>query len=308
MIKPGPILRERTTMGLGGVALAEITPRKEADLEKIPDMLARLGGTALVLGGGSNYIFADGELPLVILSLDYQVFGGKPYYQGTVKSAEGEKILVRVGGAARLPGVLRALAKMKLSGLEGLAGIPGTVGGAVVMNAGSFGCETLQCVHCVRIFSPEHGIVEVGREACRPVYRQCEFIVNGRKLDSWFLVLDAVLALSPNAAAPEELLKSVLARKCASQPVAAKSAGCVFKNPAPGVSAGKLLDEAGFKGKSRGGIFFSEKHANFLINSGQGRSVDAVELLIEARQKIAARTGYLLQLEVRLWPPVAELE
>ncbi len=308
MIRPGPLLRERTTIGLGGKARAEITPEREADLEKIPGMLAELGGSALVLGGGSNYIFADGELPLVVISLGRQAFGYKPRYMGTVHSSDGEKVLVRVGGAARMPGVLRELARMKLSGLEGLAGIPGTVGGALAMNAGSFGCETLQCVHSVRIFSPEHGIVDVERSACEPVYRHCEFIVKGRKMPSWFLILDAVLALSPNAATPEKTMRSVLARKNATQPVAAQSAGCVFKNPAPGVSAGKLLDEAGFKGKSRGGIFFSEKHANFLINSGCGRSEDAVHLLIEARRAVAARTGHVLQLEARLWPPVAELE
>lgn len=308
MIRPGPLLRERTTMGLGGVALAEVTPGNEADLEKIPEALAKLGGTALVLGGGSNYIFADGELPLVVLSLDYQTFGFKPHYVGTVESEAGEKVLVRVGGAARLPGVLRCLAKMRLSGLEGLAGIPGTIGGAVAMNAGSFGCETLQCVHSVRLFTPEHGIIVVERDACEPIYRHCDFIVNGKKLNSWFLVLDAVLALSPGAAAPEETIKDVLTRKCTAQPVSAKSAGCVFKNPAPGVSAGKLLDEAGFKGKSLGGISFSVKHANFLVNNGQGQSIEAVALLAEARREVAARTGYVLQLEARLWPPVAELE
>lgn len=308
MIKPGPLLRERTTMGLGGTALAEVTPGNEADLEKIPGILAELGGAALVLGGGSNYIFADGELPLVIVSLDSRTFGFKPRYLGTVESGEGEKVLVRVGGAAKLPGVLRELAKMKLSGLEGLAGIPGTVGGAVAMNAGSFGCETLQCVHSVRIFTPEHGIVVVERNACEPVYRHCDFIVNGQILKSWFLVLDVVLALSPDAVNPEETIKNVLERKCAAQPVSAKSAGCVFKNPAPGVSAGKLLDEAGFKGKSRGGISFSGKHANFLVNSGQGCSADAIDLLLEARHEVAARTGYVLRLEARLWPPVAELE
>lgn len=308
MIVPGPLLRERTTIRLGGTALAEVRLESEEELERLPELLGRLGGEHVVLGRGSNFIFADGQLPLVPVSLGREVFGKAPEAVGFAETQAGRRALIRVGGATGLPQLLKELAGRNLGGLEGLAGIPGSVGGAVAMNAGSFGHDTLSRLYALRIYSPETGIVSLTRADCEAAYRSCAFFVGGRRLDTWSVVLDATFALVPGEADTGARMKDFLARKQATQPVAARSAGCVFRNPAPAVSAGRLLDEAGFRGRRIGGMAFSEQHANFLVNLGEGRTHDAIELMLEAREAVKRSRGYTLCPEVRFWPPVPGFE
>ena len=243
-----------------------------------------------VLGWGSNLLALDGDLDIAVVSLGQ---AGNPLRCG--QSTDGRE-LVLVPGGCMLPKLLNWAAREGLSGLEGLSGIPGTVGGAVAMNAGSYGRETAELLDAVRVWDMSGGLRWIGPEQWLAGYRR--FTPLG--LDEPWLVLEARYALAP--AAPEAVraaMDDVLARKKATQPVSAATCGCVFKNP-KGASAGKMLDELGFKGKALGGMRFSNMHANFLVNDGRGTAMAALELIDQASQAVLERFGVELELEVKV--------
>ena len=286
-----PKLAERTTIRLGGTALVELVPECEDDILRLPDRLRQIGGESLILGAGSNMLVQDGELPLVLI---------KPHFmQGPeIVGEQDGLVLVRAGCAVPMPRLLRFCEQNGLSGLEGLVGIPGTVGGAVAMNAGSFGtqtCEKLVSFRCL----VDNALQVVGKADMHYAYRSLKIFEKNSK----FLVLEATFGLTrAERGGIHSRMTFNFFEKKSRQPVCAKSAGCVFKNPAQGISAGKLLDEAGFKGKSKGGMVFSPMHANFLINEGGGSAEAALSLIAEAREAVFNRTGHRLELEVRVVP------
>ena len=289
-----PSLAERTTLRIGGTALAEVVLTEDEDVFRLEEICGRLGGVPFVLGAGSNILAQDGELPLVLV---------RPRFlqQPVVVEKDADAALVRVGAGVRLPRLLGQCAAWGLSGLEGLCGIPGTVGGAVAMNAGSFGCETAQCLHSIRIYSPEIGVADIDRAHFSHNYRQ--FSVTG--VNSWFLILQATFVLTHSLRSGiTGFMRRNFFKKKSIQPIAAWSAGCIFKNPSPENPAGKLLDVAGFKGRRLGGMAFSTLHANFLINEGGGSAAAALELMEQAREAVCGRFGIVLEPEVRIvpWP------
>lgn len=286
-----PSLAERTSIRLGGKAIAEIRLHCLEGLEAVPDLVKRLGGRLVLLGEGSNVIASDGRLPLVPLRLP-------PSHEAWICGDEGGSALLRAEGGMRLPALLAQAAILGLSGLEGLAGIPGSVGGAVAMNAGSFGVEIGGLAERVEIFSPDLGLIERPAGDFDFRYRDCRL----RGHDGWFLVCGLVLRLAKSGRdSVRDGMREVYAKKRASQPVTARSAGCVFKNPAPGVPAGRLIEEAGLKGHNVGGMRFSPLHANFLVNEGGGSFPEAMELMDLAREKVRACSGYELEKEVKIW-------
>ena len=295
-VEPGPYLRERTTLRLGGQTQAEVVVGAEEDLAELPGLLTQLGAAPLILGRGSNILALDEDLPLALVSVD---FGATP----AVIEDRGSEKMVRVGASRSLPGFLAWCAQNGLAGLEGLAGIPGSVGGAVAMNAGSYGCETGDCLSAVRVFSPEKGLAWLLKSETSLVYRHFSPGPEGGKCPDWFVIAESRFLLPcGEPGAIKAAMRENLRKKAATQPISAASAGCVFKNPAPGISAGKLLDEAGFKGKRRGDMMFSDLHANFLINVGNGSGAQAMELLSEAIQAVHDKFGYKLEYEVKVLP------
>ena len=296
LVEPGPFLRQRTTLRLGGRTRAEVVAGSEEDLAELPGLLKKLGSAPLILGRGSNILALDEDLPLALVSVD---FGSGP----AVIEDRGDEKLVSVGANQPLPGFLAWCAQNGLAGLEGLVGIPGSVGGAVAMNAGSYGCETGDRLSAVRVFSPEKGLEWLPRSEISLIYRHFAPCPEGVKSPDWFVITEARFLLPcGETAAIKAAMRENLRKKAATQPISAASAGCVFKNPAPGVSAGKLLDEAGFKGKRYGDMMFSDLHANFLINAGNGSSVQAMELLSEAIHDVHDKFGYQLEYEVKVLP------
>ncbi|MFV0423355.1 UDP-N-acetylmuramate dehydrogenase [Oleidesulfovibrio sp.] len=294
VILQGPVLRERTTLRLGGKAIAEVRLDDMHSFDALPEIVARLGGEPAVMGRGSNILAKDEDLPLVIVNPALKV---EP--EVVWKSQDGQLVLVRAEAGVKLPVLLAKLAAWGLSGLEGLAGVPGTVGGAVAMNAGSYGCDIQSVLHSVEVFSQSTGMRTYDSGQCRCEYRH--FSIPA--LQDWFVVAAVTLQLKVgNTDAIRSVMQHNIARKKATQPVTAHSAGCVFRNPEPGVSAGKLLDDAGFKGRELGGMSFSSLHANFLINHANGNSFDAIELIKAAQQAVFEKSGYHLQLEVKMWP------
>jgi len=288
-----PRLFERTTLRLGGPALVEAVVRDEAGLDELGRALPGLvgqttsqAGRVLAIGAGSNLLAADGPHQIVLVRAENT---GAPQVE-----SHAQEVLVRAGAGFGLPGLLGLCQRLGLAGMEGLTGVPGSVGGAVAMNAGSYGVETADVLTRVRLWTPGGGLVWRAASACAFGYRHFDANLG----PGFSLVWEAEFRLTqsdPDAVRAK--MREVYAKKKSSQPVTARSAGCVFKNPL-GHSAGRLLDEAGMRGKRLGGMAFSDVHANFLVNLGGGTAAQALELMEFGAHAVRARFGVELETEV----------
>ncbi|MEE0405196.1 MAG: UDP-N-acetylmuramate dehydrogenase [Desulfovibrio sp.] len=288
-----PSLSAITTLGLGGTCSLELTVSSRDDLAAMDDRIRELGLPVYVVGRGSNIFGLDGSHEAVLVR---PAFTDGPAVLGD-ETADGG-VLVSCGAGMSLPVLLAFLREKGLSGMEGLAGIPGTVGGAVAMNAGSFGTSTAESLDSVEIWSGGR-LVRLTPDACETGYRH----FRPRGLAGSFLVVSAVFRLSRSTSQDVAAgMQHNFQMKKSRQPITARSAGCVFRNPACGVSAGALLERAGFRGRRKGSVALSEQHANFLVNLGGGTSSEALALLEEARTAVRAMAGVELDFEVRFLP------
>ena len=288
-----PSLSAITTLGLGGTCSLELTVSSRDDLAAMDDRIRELGLPVYVVGRGSNIFGLDGSHEAVLVR---PAFTDGPAVLGD-ETADGG-VLVSCGAGISLPVLLAFLREKGLSGMEGLAGIPGTVGGAVAMNAGSFGTSTAESLDSVEIWSGGR-LVRLTPDACETGYRH----FRPRGLAGSFLVVSAVFRLSRSTSQDVAAgMQHNFQMKKSRQPITARSAGCVFRNPACGVSAGALLERAGFRGRRKGSVALSEQHANFLVNLGGGTSSEALALLEEARTAVRAMAGVELDFEVRYLP------
>ncbi len=279
--KPG--MAKLTSLGIGGNARVLAKVRDEAGLDELSRFIEREGTDLLAIGEGSNILAGDGELNLALAQV----------HCNRKAEAEIRGTTVLVPADMRLPGLLSVLIKKGLSGMEGLAGIPGSVGGSIAMNAGSYGTDMQASVSRVRIWTPSKGLF--WKDAAELGWGYRHFSIG---TEEFFLVWEVEFELS--CSSEEEVrnaIKETFAKKKATQPVTAKTAGCVFKNP-EGHSAGKLLDDAGFRGKNLGGMSFSEMHANFLVNKGGGTASQALELMSLATEAVTEKFGVTLKPEV----------
>lgn len=284
-----PSLRERTTLRLGGTAEAEVVLRDERDLDELSSFLTETPLRPFVIGKGSNLLAPEGHLDMVLIRVD--AHGGPDRVEKT-----DDRLIVRAGANVRLPGLLGWAQRAGLSGLESLTGIPGTVGGAVAMNAGSYATETGDLITRVQVWTPMGGLQWMDKGDCEFGYRRFSCAAPAGKYLIWAVEL-ALTPASPKAV--RAAMRETYTRKQATQPVTAWSAGCVFKNP-EGESAGRLLDQAGMKGVNLGGMAFSDLHANFLVNLGHGTADQALELIDNAREAVRTRFGITLEPEVIL--------
>ena len=288
-----PSLSAITTLGLGGTCSLELTVSSRDDLAAMDDRIRELGLPVYVVGRGSNIFGLDGSHEAVLVR---PAFTDGPAVLGD-ETADGG-VLVSCGAGISLPVLLAFLREKGLSGMEGLADIPGTVGGAVAMNAGSFGTSTAESLDSVEIWSGGR-LVRLTPDACETGYRH----FRPRGLAGSFLVVSAVFRLSRSTSQDVAAgMQHNFQMKKSRQPITARSAGCVFRNPACGVSAGALLERAGFRGRRKGSVALSEQHANFLVNLGGGTSAEALALLEEARTAVRAMAGVELDFEVRFLP------
>lgn len=293
----GPLLSQKTTLRLGGRAIAEVVLNNKEDLAELPEVLQKLGGQPLVLGRGSNILAKDGDLPLTLIKMDFN----EPPVLLEQEGQNAEGALVEVWANTPLPKLLSFCANNGLAGLQGLSGIPGQVGGAIAMNAGSYGQEIGDVLESITLFIPGQGVVTLNKGEFEAAYRSFNFKCKAKA--AYYIILSACLRMKK--ANPAEIKLAMLEFKkikAATQPLQAFSAGCAFCNPSPGLSTGKILDELGFKGKMLGGMMFSDVHANFLVNIGQGNSSQALELLDVAKEKVLAETGLALKLEIMVYP------
>jgi len=216
-----PRLADLTTLRLGGQARALASVADERDLDELPALIERESGAPFALGRGSNLLAADHDLPLVLVSA---ALAGEP----KLVLDDDRRAVLRVQAGLSLPGLLRRLKQAGYSGLERLAGIPGSLGGAVAMNAGSYGADMAGAVSRVRLWTPGRGAFWREAAECAFGYRRFDPLLGGE----FWLVLGAELALGRSTpAAVGALMAETYGKKKRTQPVTAKSAGCVFKNP-----------------------------------------------------------------------------
>lgn len=284
-----PDLRKRTTLRIGGKAILEIVVEDIKEFDLLPSILEKKEGVPFIIGKGSNILADDGIVPVVLIRLDMDRVV-------KVIKEDKERVVLEVNASLPLSTLIRFCIRHGLSGVEGLSGIPGTVGGAVAMNAGSFGVEMKDVVRKVTIWAEDKGLLDLSRDELRFGYR--EFLP---KVDSNFwCVVKAELSLKKDfPLRVKERAREFYLKKKSLQPILTHTCGCVFKNPSSDMPAGYLLEKCGMKGYRIGDMAFSEKHANFLVNLGQGRSEDAWKLIEIARSKVKKLTGVHLEMEVK---------
>ncbi len=284
ILRPGKKLAEYTSIGIGGTCLAEVLVRESADLETLATLLHSERGRPFVLGGGSNLLATDKELDIILLKIAYQDFE---------ILRDGDLPRIRVGAGMKLPVLLKKLQETSLSGLEALIGIPGTIGGAVAMNAGSWGTEIGDKILRVALWSPSSGLIWLEREQLNFSYRTFSPALPGK----WIIWEIEIEVAQKESESIKESMKLYSKKKKNAQPIGERTAGCIFKNPDSDF-AGKLLEQAGMKGKRIGDMEFSPMHANFMVNTGQGSFEQAMELLTLGKQAVMDQFGVELQTEV----------
>lgn len=284
-----PSLADLSTLKLGGRARVLYCAEDVPELEEAVRLEGGIQERIMFIGAGSNILFSSGEHDLALVK-----WSGSADISAT---ASGQNVLLDVDAGIRLPRLLGWCAGKGLSGLEHLAGIPGSVGGAVAMNAGSHGREIGDLLKGVRIWTPEGGERFIPDTLIRPGYREMGFpgfsnpLVTGARL----LLRES----TPQKVRSET--KKWFVRKKSVQPILKRTAGCVFKN-VRGQSTGRILDELGFRGECRGGVCFSEVHANFLVHEKDGSADEALQLIDSARQAARKKKNIHLETEIRIVP------
>jgi UDP-N-acetylmuramate dehydrogenase len=276
---------ELTSLRVGGAIDWVFAPETEEAAAALAGELEAAGITWRVLGAGSNVLAEDEEHHYVVVSMR-EVKGTALF--------EGERVSVSAGYS--LPRLCVDAARRGLAGIEGLGGIPGTVGGALWMNAGAYGHEIGNVVETVRVARGGRVIHVPGREISWN-YRHTSFREGE-------LLLGVTLRLRQDDSAKiVERMAEVKRQRMETQPHGARSAGCFFKNPpGSGLSTGKMIDEMGMKGEKRGGAVVSPVHANFIVTEGdEARAADALALAEEIRERIRRERGIELEYEVELW-------
>ncbi len=285
---PGVAVREQeplwkhTTMGVGGPARFWVHLPDPESARAVLRTLREARIPFYPLGGGSDVIVLD------------EGFDGAILHPGGARDLEIQDRRVIVGAGWVLTRLLQKLGEMGLGGMEGLYGIPGTVGGAVAKNAGAFGQEIAEAVEWVEVITPGGETVCVSREEAGFVYRDSRVRTLG-------VIWRVALRVRPgDPGAILNRMREIYARRTATQPYGIHSSGCIFRNP-PGDAAGRILDRLGLKGLRVGGVEVSRVHANFLVHRGEGRARDVVELVRTLHHRVWEATG------IRLWPEVVFL-
>ncbi len=274
-------LARHTSWRVGGPARRFYRP---ADAEDLALFLSSLPADEplLWLGLGSNLLVRDGGFPGTVIAL-----------KGRLDEIRVEGDRLYAGAGASCARVARQAARAGLTGAAFLAGIPGTLGGALAMNAGAFGGETWRIVRAVRTLDRAGELRRRLPADYRIAYRE----VTG-PTGEWFVAAELVLA-SGDVAAEQAAIRELLDRRAATQPTGLPSAGSTFRNP-PGDHAARLIEAAGLKGYRIGGAEVSSKHANFLINTGDARAADIEALIAHVRAVVEREFGVRLQTEVHI--------
>jgi UDP-N-acetylenolpyruvoylglucosamine reductase len=282
LVRRNEPLAKRTTLRVGGPADVYAEPADENDLAAVIKFCGGLGIRFFILGRGSNLLIRDGGFRGIVIGLSQLAF--------SKIEITGEKMFC--GAGAKLKNVAVEARRNGLSGVEFFEGIPGSVGGALRMNAGAMGGQTFDAVETVRLMDYDGNICEMPPPEMAVTYRSCGMLKSHVALAAVFK------CKSLPREEIEKRMKSFSEKRWESQP-AAPSAGCIFKNPAA-IPAGKLVDELGLKGTRIGGAVVSVEHGNFIINDGKATARDVLELIEILKARAKAGRGIELHTEVEI--------
>lgn len=276
-------LSEYTWLKLGGPARYLLRPTKESQLRQILRRCRENGVPVYVLGMGANLLVGESGVNGAVIKLDGQAFG----------RIEFKEDQLRVGAGADLRRVVVRSVRAGLAGIHCLTGIPGTVGGAIRMNAGGAWGDIGSLVQRVKVMDANGKAVWRERDELVFDYRRTSLAEP--------LILQCEFTLSP--CDPKHVLQQVREiwmYKKNTQPLGTRNAGCIFKNPRQ-MSAGALIDQAGLKGFRCGGAVVSERHANFIIAEQGAKASDVLKMISVIREKVAEQFGVHLELEIEVW-------
>ena len=275
-------LKKHTTYGIGGPADLMIFPKSKQDLIKVIEIINENKIQLTILGSGSNVLVSDNGIRGAVISL-----------KNSLKQIEVDENILYAECGTMLGKIVKHAVKNNLIGLENLNGVPGTLGGALIMNAGARGGEISENLIHVEVINSKSEIQKIQKKDLNFSYRHSSFNKDDILLSAKFNLKKADKDIIK-----ENFIEAQSGRK-KSQPLNKRSAGSLFKNPKNN-SAGKLLDEAGLKGFSIGDAKISEKHANFFINDGDATSKDMLMLIKKAHKEVKDKFNINLSLEVKL--------
>ena len=276
------IMKRHTTFGIGGPADLFILPNKNSEVKQIIDIIKNKNIQYYFLGSGSNILIDDKGLRGIIISL-----------KKASKKIIFENNQVSVDCGVMLGTLVKELSKHNVTGFESLGGVPGTVGGALIMNAGAFGGEISNHLISVTSINMDGKIKKYNNIDITFSYRKSTFPNDE-------LLIDAIFRCNKgnkDSIRNKRLAASSLRKK--NQPLRYRSAGSIFKNPKD-TAAGYLIDKTGLKGKKIGGAQISEKHANFIINKENASSRDVIKLINIIEKKVKSKFGIKLELEIKI--------
>ena len=287
-------MKDYTTFRVGGPAKWMAAPQDEQQLRVILKICSELQVPCFILGRGSNLLVSDVGYRGVIIQL-YSKFAGYEILHDNCESAvdKADVIYIRVQSGMSIIKLASIVAGYSLSGMEFASGIPGSIGGGIMMNAGAYGGEMKDIVVCASIMDEDGNIRKLDNKELEFGYRT-SVLRPGKDI-----VIDVVIALHPgNQTEIRGRMAEIAASRKEKQPLEYPSAGSTFKRP-EGYFAGKLISDAGLKGFTCGGACVSEKHAGFVVNKGNATAADVIKLTDEVSEKIYELNGVKLELEVK---------
>ena len=281
-IRQNEPMKNHTTFRVGGPADIFLTPSAE-ELPAVLSVCREEQMPVTVIGNGSNLLVGDQGIRGVVICIGFGMRGIR---------VDGEKIFLEAG--VTLAAAAQQAAKAGLTGLEFASGIPGTFGGAVVMNAGAYGGEMKDVIVSVRVISEDGEILTLSKEELDLSYRHSVIPERG------YLVIDGELLLTREKDPDQitERMEELKKKRIEKQPLEYPSAGSTFKRP-EGYFAGKLIMDAGLRGFSVGGAAVSEKHCGFVINKGNATAADVCRLMADVQAKVQEQFGVTLEPEVK---------
>ena len=277
----GEPLAKHTHFGIGGEATVYIEISTVSELSALARFHKQWDVPIAVIGRGSNLLVSDTGFKGISIRL-----------VGELAKLEVDGNVVSVGAGLALPALSKMMSQRGLSGVEFALGIPGSVGGALIMNAGAWGSSFGDVVTDVTVMTDSGELVNL-------THAEANFEYRHSGLETYFCVTGARLALEPgDVDTITERMQTFYKQKVATQPFAEENAGCMFKNP-PGDSAGRLIDISGLKGHRIGGAEVSTVHGNFILNLDNATAEDVLKLVAYIQQQVRDKTGISLQTEVK---------
>jgi len=280
-VRAGEPLSKHTSLAVGGPAeyFADVNTREE--LIGLRKLVAANPLPVFFIGAGSNLLISDNGLRGLVL-----------HVQGEMRRATFDGTRVHAPAGAWMPSLARQCAEKGLAGLESLVGVPGSIGGGLVMNAGTREGELGQVVESVEVIEADGSTRWIHKNDIRFTYRHSD-------LESLWLLGATLRLKEENPASIMARIETLLQYRARTQPLATSNCGSVFKNP-PGHFAAKLIEDCGLKGAAVGGARISQRHANFIINENKATATDVFELIVRARREVYSRFGVKLEPEVKL--------